>query len=566
MAESSLEQIIPDSSGRLPTCQELYKALQVKEALAKAAQAKAAQPGRQYTLAGIFAKQAQGHLQEAPEEALAEDSQGAAPSSAAQSDALVAAEPPPVPEDFLAEFEVPEKIVTKPTLADKEVELILSGLNQQSQGQGPAGQQGAWQPGPGRGYKKKQPTVTQLPESTALALKEAGVVSALVTADRQPRLSSRLARKHKRKQRTDFSPEERHLHCLHISEDFKKLGLSRKGMWQRWAGLLDCTPDTVRKMYDKKEVWAQRQALAAKIQGSVTGNSPGKPVKGPKNGSTGQRQAGQRGYLGPEDWLHLERKAVRVWAHQEEENGHSLGRWDLFRQLRRLAQRKVEALTDLQEQQELSEVEQACLKFVSGRLEAWHKPKAREKAALKLLKQTGFRERATNRKTALSAAGEKVLLEKAWRFFDFANWLVPNGSFAELADFFGNPQQFRLNFKETVLLWTDQIPVWLKVEAGLQLVSERTLKELRAGKKKRQARRKQAAKKLARSVAGQQPAPEQSEAEGDLAEEPVGSEGQSYLAKGPGDANASRWRVTLLARQVVEHWFDPGQEPVGHQG
>ena len=193
------------------------------------------------------------------------------------------------------------------------------------------------------------------------------------------------------------------------------------------------------------------------------------------------------------------------------------------------------------------------------------KPKARERAALKLLKQTGFRERSTNRQTSLSAEQEKALLQKAWRFFDFVNWLVPNGSNAELADFFSKPEQFRLNFKDTGLLWTDQIPVWLKVEAGQQLVSERRLSQLRAGQKQRQARRKQAAKRLARRVSGKQLQPdlEESEAEGDLIPEPAGAEGQSYLAKGPGDANASRWRVTLLARQAVEHWFDPGKQPVG---
>ena len=213
-----------------------------------------------------------------------------------------------------------------------------------------------------------------MPASTALALAVAGVSPALSTADAQPRLSHRLARKNKRKQRTDFVPEEKHKHCLLITEAFKTLGLSRTAMWQRWASELHCTPATVRKFYDQREVWAQKVALAAKAIG-VTGQPCGKPARGSKAQATGKRQPGQRGYLGPEDWLHLERQAVSLWAHQEEENGHCLGRWDLFRQLRRLTQRKYEALTEMQEQQELSEVEEACLKFVAGRLEAWKSPK-----------------------------------------------------------------------------------------------------------------------------------------------------------------------------------------------
>ena len=57
-------------------------------------------------------------------------------------------------------------------------------------------------------------------------------------------------------------------------------------------------------------------------------------------------------------------------------------------------------------------------------------------------------------------------MHKAWSFFDYLLWLVANGSDEELADFFAQPQQARLNYRHTALLYTDQIPVWLKVEAG----------------------------------------------------------------------------------------------------
>ena len=91
-------------------------------------------------------------------------------------------------------------------------------------------------------------------------------------------------------------------------------------------------------------------------------------------------------------------------------------------------------------------------------------------------------------------------MRKAWRFFVYLLWLVANGSDSELVDFFAQPQQCRPNYRQTALLYTDQIPVWLKVEAGKTLVSEGKLAALRAGQHKRRARRA-GAKRLAAKVA-----------------------------------------------------------------
>ena len=184
---------------------------------------------------------------------------------------------------------------------------------------------------------------------------------------------------------------------------------------------------------------------------------------------------------------------MSIWAHQEEESGHCLNRWDLFRQFKALVQHKHDVLAEIAQERELSDAEQKCLDFASKRLQSWQSTKPREKAAYKLLGQTGFRERQTNRRTSLSKDQEKAAMERAWAFFDFINWLVPNGSTMELADFFAQPEQFRLNYLDTILLWTDQIPVWLKVEAGTQLISEKQLRAARAGQKQRRVRRQAAA-------------------------------------------------------------------------
>ena len=118
-----------------------------------------------------------------------------------------------------------------------------------------------------------------------------------------------------------------------------------------------------------------------------------------------------------------------------------------------------------------------------------------------------------------------------------------------------------MNRLDTALLFIDQIPVWLKVEAGQQLVSEAKLTALKAGQKMRRARRKAAAKQLARLVTGLKPGDEDEE----QPPEASGDKGASYLTKGPGDVNACRWRVTLLARQAVLDYWNPKKIPSGGQ-
>ena len=131
---------------------------------------------------------------------------------------------------------------------------------------------------------------------------------------------------------------------------------------------------------------------------------------------------------------------------------------------------------------------------------------------------------------------------------------MANGTRDELADFFAQPEQLRLHYLETALLFTDQIPVWSKVEAGCVLVSDKKLSALRSGQRQRQARRKAAAKRLRARTAGLELPDEEP-----LVPEQSGDEGGSYLAKGPGSTNDDRWRVTLMARQAVEHFWNPGR-------
>ena len=110
-----------------------------------------------------------------------------------------------------------------------------------------------------------------------------------------------------------------------------------------------------------------------------------------------------------------------------------------------------------------------------------------------------------------------------------------------------------------------------------------------AGKKKRRAARKAAAKaravrcaryarQAAAAKAGLTLAPLPGDAGGflgDEADEPNDeedltaqqdeNEASSYLSKGLGSTDAARWRVTLIARQAIEKYWQADEDPVGSQ-
>ena len=165
-----------------------------------------------------------------------------------------------------------------------------------------------------------------------------------------------------------------------------------------------------------------------------------------------------------------------------------------------------------------------------------------------LLKQTRLSEWKTNRQTKISPAEETARLHSSWQLMDYLIWLTAYGSQEELKPFTAITEQLRLNSSKTAILFTDQIPVWLKVEADVQLTSMR-----KAGRQRKQ----QAARRDCRKAAKSKAAP-------DALTASLAASSESYLTRGPGDPAASRYRITYMARQAVEGFFDSSQTPTGH--
>jgi hypothetical protein len=256
--------------------------------------------------------------------------------------------------------------------------------------------------------------------------------------------------------------------------------------------------------------------------------------------------------LGPTDFLRAERLTVRFWAELEEEQGHAIGRGDLLRQFMKLTKLRVDELTGkIADGQELLKQERDCLSFSHRRLDKWSEsPRAKDRTAKALMRQLGWRDRQTDRVTELSPVEEQRRMEDSWRMFDFVVSMVGGGDLQQLQHWVANPAFFAIDRRSTAVLFTDQVPVWLKVQAGNLLVSEKKLDSLREHKRRRLG--------VARAVAAGDDAG-LAAAAFDLDE----TEALSSLNRGPGSTDAARWRITLICRQAVEDYWQPLLPPRG---
>ena len=231
-------------------------------------------------------------------------------------------------------------------------------------------------------------------------------------------------------------------------------------------------------------------------------------------------------------------RQVEVFASQEEAAGHSLARQDLFREFSRLLE---EALVEAKQAEEAGTVTPELQKDIA----AWRAKavslknrKKRDDWAKYLVVQTDWTEKKTNRTTPLSQEEENRRMQAGWMWWDFMIWLAGCADSTALLRWVAQAEQFVLSRGETVLTFSDQIPIWLCPQAGKVLVRQRVVHQAAAYRR---------AKKFAKKAGMPPPA----------------SQPKSHV-RGPGTAQAARWRVSLVARQAIVGWFSgSADEPEG---
>jgi hypothetical protein len=77
----------------------------------------------------------------------------------------------------------------------------------------------------------------------------------------------------------------------------------------------------------------------------------------------------------------------------------------------------------------------------------------------------------------LTSKEERHRAEATWMAYDRAMWTMSFAPVEELAVLIAKPEQVRENLKDTVLLFSDQVPFWVKVVSSRQLYGKNELRK-----------------------------------------------------------------------------------------
>jgi hypothetical protein len=139
----------------------------------------------------------------------------------------------------------------------------------------------------------------------------------------------------------------------------------------------------------------------------------------------------------------------------------------------------------------------------------------------------------------LSPAEEQARLEATWQHLDFAMWcLLKDDKWIE--DHFAKPEAVKEFLKMTALLFSDQVPFWVKVTAGRQMFAA-------------DERRQKTGKNPKPPEAMSQKLDAQNEAE----------TSSKMQMRGQGISEQDRYRVTLELTHAVEDYFNSPEVPKG---
>ena len=145
------------------------------------------------------------------------------------------------------------------------------------------------------------------------------------------------------------------------------------------------------------------------------------------------------------------------------------------------------------------------------------------------------------------------LAELTWASVDRAIWAIANGTPESLADMVADPESFKANLHQTVIVAKDETPVWLKLRGEEKICASR--EEIQ-----RQYRRRS----LARTVQSSTASPEAvAAAETALAEHLTEFPNQILEFGQTTTQGGDKYRLTVITIQAVKNWFNPDAQPVG---
>ena len=267
-----------------------------------------------------------------------------------------------------------------------------------------------------------------------------------------------------------------------------------------------------------------------------------------EKGSTtkGCRRPRKRPYLGPEQQARGLVETVKHWADEHEELGFEIFASDLYHEYYRQLKSKLCVCQDEKNEGTFNPDKEAKFKYYEQRLQ-----KLDDSAAARLWQREylagkcGMLTRNKQRVTSLSTEQEGQLVMQGWDCWDSLPSKIGCGSEEDLKNYVADAARLCVKSQDTVVNLSVQILVWLKCDGDRCLVRKSVTTEGRLAKRRMKSRVQVAAGEKQTEEAVEQPQTTQ---------------------RTPGNTANSRYRVTLIARQLIHNYLRPDADPQGRRG
>jgi len=379
---------------------------------------------------------------------------------------------------------------------------------------------------------------------------------------------------------------------LRIVEDVKKRFRGAAGdqeaLTKAWASLRRDYPDINKKRFKRmlaaaddisKRVCQERLGAGR----GVTGRSKGVKVvvSAEAKITKGCRRSGGGVKFGFNEIL----IDVKLWHDAERRMGHQLDKADIYFEFK---DRLVYCAQKLRSKDSLTKDEADKLKKYDEKLKNMesHKEAIKRTFTDRLCAKMGVKLLTPQRYSQLTSTEEKVRGELTWQQFDERMYLAAFGSEAELASWVADPGAFVAHRGETWLVFSDQIPFWVKIGMmkvlyaawELRRMSARRLKRVKAAAKTRPSQRLEAiededgdVEEVDGAADDEDGAVEEVDGAADKMEDGAAGEMEDatddkmegLTQKRGSDPAGEKCRITFEARQAVKGYFNGDSETGG---
>ena len=249
-------------------------------------------------------------------------------------------------------------------------------------------------------------------------------------------------------------------------------------------------------------------------------------------------------------------KMVKIYHSFERMMGHDVDASDLYQEFVDVVGRELQTLEKAESLMKLSKKQIAWKAQMADRLKRLQDSEGyRKNYVTRMMTWMGAKIGAPSKRSDLSAEQEQIRWQMTVQGHDYQIWRAAFADEDELKHYVADAKRFINRRKETVLLYSDESPFWVKI--GFRKVA---FADWEQGKRVQGAQARSGQMSQAPADSAVQQVDAERALEGAAAEKIKGNVKQK---KGPGKSGDERFRITFVCIQGVLDWFNMEKDPTG---